>query len=208
MLKKTLRIFALAALAFAPAAGAATVSVAYGTATGIVDMTGTALVGGLVKFGHFTADPAGIGPDLSALDAAFIEVGSTASDSAGSAGFFETSSFTFDDGDSFEGVPYSSFLGAPVYALISNAGGTEVGVARFNDTFRPDPTVGVGLPNSVANVALDDGAALGIIGGFTGPEIFPGATPAAFQLVPIPEPSHAVLLGLGLALTAARRRRS
>ena len=211
MLKKALSIFALAALAFAPAAGAATVSVAYGTGTGIVDTAGNALVGGLVKFGHFTTDPAAIGTDLGALEDAFIEVGATASDSAGAAGFFETSAFTFDDGDSFldaggNSVPYSSFLGAPVYSLITNADSSQFGVARYNDTFRPDPNVGVGLPNSVANTALDDGSAVGIVGGFTGPEIFPGGTPAAYQLVP--EPSHAVLLGLGLTMLAVRRRRS
>ncbi len=200
---------ALATIALPSLTGAATVSVAYGTGTGITDSSGAALAGGTVKFGHFLVDPVGIGADIAALEAQFIEVGSTASDSAGAAGFFESASLTFDDSSSFEGVAYNTFLGASVYALIVDSGNSEVGVALLGDTFRPDPTVGAGLPNSVANVALDAGVATGVIGDFSGPEIFAGATPASFQLVQqIPEPGSAALAGVAGALLLFRRRRA
>lgn len=193
------------------------------TTNGIVAADGTTpLTSASVLYGTFTAgfDVAANANNLTALDAAFIQVIGYNGPSNLAPGVFNLTGLTYDAGASFEGVQYdlsadtanvaNDIAGTAVYAWVLNntnpAAATEHAIfTRTGSTWTDAQTV----PDNATSFswATTTGTEVQALVGTVLGGANIGGSANAHQLAAIPEPSRAVLGFLGLGALFFRRRR-
>lgn len=213
----------LSALLIASSVNAASVAFdnfnpAYDGAQIIRDATGTAVTGAAFKgiLGTFTISDSAIvtafsqpTPDLAAISTGFSSFGTSFSLDDFGAGIFSTN----QSGDTK--VASNSIGGSTIYSVFfkgaSIATATELLITKLTATFPTDPAVGAPLSGS-AQLNSAGLAPSGLLVGSVGASYDAygnGALPS-YQMALVgaaPEPSRAMLAGLGLMGLVIRRRR-
>lgn len=165
--------------------------------------------------GRFTISDSAVSSNFASGNLGAIAAGFSAFDPV--TGNFALDSFgpgAFQTSESFDTKDASNdFGGSNIYAVFYNgasiATATELFVAKLNATFPTDPDVGLPLTGSAS---LNPTGLASILVGTTGaPNDYGlGSGPlATYQLVGVPEPSRALILGVGMfgVLMIRNRRR-
>lgn len=201
------------------------------TSNGIANAAGTAAIGtGSLRIGTFLGSYVPSASDTQAvIQANFVEIfGFSGSiEAVGDAGFY-TLSTTYDETGTFGGLPYDGSLtntnvagdiaGSKVYLWVYNSNDALLATEQL--IFSSDALWGdsdnLDLLNNIVptNFAWDSAAAgltahIGSIASVDSP-VYPGVGITAHQtalVAAIPEPSRAMLAGLGLGVAFLRRRR-
>ena len=170
----------------------------------VVDNTGAAVDGGFAAIGRIS-DVSGLNGNTTTLTSGALEAVFTVYD--GATGAVNNAPFNGTYSISNEGsdITGTAWAGAPIYLVLGNGGdlasSTQAAVLRVGNFPGSEPAVQTVNVNNTAEVLL---------GNFETFTLQPGPIPtqnAALALVPVPEPSSSLLIGLaGLSLLIRRRR--
>ncbi len=166
----------------------------------VVDNTGAAVDGGFAAIGSIS-DVSGLNTLTSGALADVFTVYDGATGAITAAPFAGTYSISNNGSD----ITGTAWAGAPIYLVLGNGGdlasSTLAAVLRVGNFPGSEPAVQTVNVNNTAEVLL---------GNFETFTLQPGPIPtqnAALALVPVPEPSSSLLIGLaGLSLLIRRRR--
>ena len=170
----------------------------------VVDNTGDAVDGGFAVIGRIS-DVSGLNGNTTTLTSGALEAVFTVYDGATGAITAAPFAGTYSISNNGSDITGTAWAGAPIYLVLGNgadlASSWQYAVLRVGTFPGSEPAVQTVNVNDTADV---------LVGDFETFTLQPGPIPtqnAALALVPVPEPSSSLLIGLaGLSLLIRRRR--